>query len=203
MQAQRIREPVADASNAGAKNLRGLAISTEAGESYEDLRYSAPGAIGGYMAGELALAGHEVCAIARGAHLAAIRSHGLKLIIEGKTRTVDLPASDDAAAFGAQDVVICALGHSLVVFLQGARLSGWPSFGKRRCRRRAMERDWTRARHRVCRRSRLRGSGARGDRTSAVQALHHRRARRLHLGPHRGPARCLGVGWPNYPWAPT
>jgi 2-dehydropantoate 2-reductase len=67
------------------------------------------GAIGGYMAGELALAGHDVCAIARGAHLAAIRSHGLKLIVEGRTRTVDLPASDDPASFGPQDVVICAL----------------------------------------------------------------------------------------------
>jgi 2-dehydropantoate 2-reductase len=67
------------------------------------------GAIGGYMAVELALAGHDVCAIARGAHLAAIRTHGLKLIVEGQTRTVDLPASDDAAAFGPQDVVICAL----------------------------------------------------------------------------------------------
>jgi 2-dehydropantoate 2-reductase len=67
------------------------------------------GAIGGYLAGELALAGHEVCAIARGAHLAAIRSHGLKLIVEGQTRTVGLPASDDPTAFGPQDVVICAL----------------------------------------------------------------------------------------------
>ena len=34
------------------------------------------GAIGGYMAAELALAGHEVCAIARGAHLAAIGATG-------------------------------------------------------------------------------------------------------------------------------
>jgi 2-dehydropantoate 2-reductase len=67
------------------------------------------GAIGGYMAGELALAGHDVSAIARGAHLAAIRSHGLKLIVDGQTRTVDLPASDDSASFGPQDVVICAL----------------------------------------------------------------------------------------------
>ncbi|MGO9716549.1 MAG: 2-dehydropantoate 2-reductase [Steroidobacteraceae bacterium] len=67
------------------------------------------GAIGGYMAGELVLAGHEVCAIARGAHLAAIRSHGLKLIVEGRTRTVDLQASDDPATFGPQDLVICAL----------------------------------------------------------------------------------------------
>src|SRR6202167_2034581 len=67
------------------------------------------GAIGGYLAGELALAGHEVCAIARGAHLAAIRSHGLKLIVDAQTRTVRLPASDDPKAFGPQDVVICAL----------------------------------------------------------------------------------------------
>src|ERR1700735_2782482 len=67
------------------------------------------GAIGGYMAGELALAGHEGCAIARGANLAAIRSDGLKLIVDGQTREVDLPASDDPAAFGPQEVVICAL----------------------------------------------------------------------------------------------
>jgi ketopantoate reductase len=67
------------------------------------------GAIGSYLPGELALAGHEVCAIARGAHLAAIRNHGLKLIVEGQTRTVHLPASDDPTEFGPQDVVICAL----------------------------------------------------------------------------------------------
>jgi 2-dehydropantoate 2-reductase len=67
------------------------------------------GAIGGYLAGKLALAGHEVCAIARGAHLAAIRNHGLKLIEDGQTRTVRLPASDAPATFGPQDVVICAL----------------------------------------------------------------------------------------------
>jgi 2-dehydropantoate 2-reductase len=67
------------------------------------------GAIGGYMAAELALAGHQVCAIARGAHLAAIQKEGLKLIVEGRTRTARFPASDDPCAFGQQDVVICAL----------------------------------------------------------------------------------------------
>ena len=67
------------------------------------------GAIGGYLAGELALTGHDVCAIARGAHLAAIRNHGLKLIVDAQTRTVRLPASDDPKAFGPQDVVICTL----------------------------------------------------------------------------------------------
>src|ERR1700739_2019108 len=58
------------------------------------------GAIGGYMAGELALAGHEVCAIARGAHLTAIQGHGLKLIVEGRTRTGELPGSKEPAAVG-------------------------------------------------------------------------------------------------------
>ena len=67
------------------------------------------GAIGGYLAGKLALAGHEISAIARGAHLSAIRSHGLKLIEDGQTHTARLPASDDPAEFGPQDVVICTL----------------------------------------------------------------------------------------------
>ncbi len=67
------------------------------------------GAIGGYMAGELALAGHQVCAIARGAHLEAMRRGGLRLIVEGKERVVRFPVSDDPADFGPQDYVICAL----------------------------------------------------------------------------------------------
>ena len=42
-------------------------------------------AIGGYLAGELALAGHDVCAIARGAHLAAIRNHGGRMSPENSS----------------------------------------------------------------------------------------------------------------------
>ncbi len=67
------------------------------------------GAIGGYLAVELALAGHEVSAIARGAHLDAIRKNGLKLLIEGDEKLARINASDDPAAFGHQDFVICAL----------------------------------------------------------------------------------------------
>jgi 2-dehydropantoate 2-reductase len=52
------------------------------------------GAIGDYMAGELALAGHEVCAIARGAHLAAIRSHGLKLVVGEMDYMHGLPSAE-------------------------------------------------------------------------------------------------------------
>ena len=67
------------------------------------------GAIGGYLAVELAAAGHEVCVVARGAHLGAIRRRGLKLVIRGREKVVHLPASDNPSDFGVQDVVICAL----------------------------------------------------------------------------------------------
>ena len=41
------------------------------------------GAIGGYLALELALAGQEVCVVARGEHLQAIQARGLTLRIAG------------------------------------------------------------------------------------------------------------------------
>lgn len=67
------------------------------------------GAIGGYVAVELALAGHEVCVIARGAHLRAIRARGLTLRIGGAEKVAHLRASDRAADLGVQDFVICSL----------------------------------------------------------------------------------------------
>src|ERR1700676_3340475 len=67
------------------------------------------GAIGGYLAVELALSGQEVCVIARGAHLEAIREHGLKLKIRGGEKVARVADGEDARAFGVQDVVICAL----------------------------------------------------------------------------------------------
>jgi 2-dehydropantoate 2-reductase len=67
------------------------------------------GAIGGYLAVELALSGQEVCVIARGAHLDAIRERGLTLEIHGQKKVAKLAADSDPAAFGPQDVVICAL----------------------------------------------------------------------------------------------
>jgi 2-dehydropantoate 2-reductase len=67
------------------------------------------GAIGGYLAVELSLAGHEVCVVARGEHLAAIRAHGLTLRIGGREKIARVKASDDPAACGPQDYVLCAL----------------------------------------------------------------------------------------------
>jgi 2-dehydropantoate 2-reductase len=67
------------------------------------------GAIGGYLAVGLAAAGHDVCVVARGAHLEAIQKHGLKLRMEGSEQTVRVPAADDPHTFGPQDFVLCAL----------------------------------------------------------------------------------------------
>jgi 2-dehydropantoate 2-reductase len=67
------------------------------------------GAIGGYLAVELALSGQEVCVVARGAHLEAIQARGLTLRIQGREKVARLPAASDPRAFGPQDMVICAV----------------------------------------------------------------------------------------------
>ena len=50
------------------------------------------GAVGGTIGGRLALAGHEVVLVARGAHLAALRGHGLRLGTPSGPETVNVPA---------------------------------------------------------------------------------------------------------------
>ena len=73
------------------------------------------GAIGGYMAVELASAGEaDVTCIARGPHLAAMKANGLKLIGEdGAEKVARVACTDDPAAAGPQDYVIVTLkAHS-------------------------------------------------------------------------------------------
>ncbi|HTQ14248.1 MAG TPA: 2-dehydropantoate 2-reductase [Rhizomicrobium sp.] len=67
------------------------------------------GAIGGWMAAMLAEAGQDVSLYARGATLAALQAGGLRLRRGGDEHAYRLPASNDAAAFGAQDCVIVAV----------------------------------------------------------------------------------------------
>ena len=68
------------------------------------------GAIGGYMAVELAQTGEvEVSVIARGAHLAAIKESGLKLVTTDGERTARLTATNDPAELGPQDFVVIGL----------------------------------------------------------------------------------------------
>jgi 2-dehydropantoate 2-reductase len=67
------------------------------------------GAIGGYLAVELALSGQDVSVVARGAHLEAIQKRGLTLHIEGREKVARVLADSDPHALGPQDIVICAL----------------------------------------------------------------------------------------------
>ena len=67
------------------------------------------GAIGGYLAAQLWHAGIDVCVVARGPHLEAIRRNGLRLIAAGRETIAPIRASDRASEFGPQDFLICAL----------------------------------------------------------------------------------------------
>jgi 2-dehydropantoate 2-reductase len=68
------------------------------------------GAVGGYYGARLARAGHDVTFIARGAHLAAMREHGLQIKspMLGDF-VVQAPAEEDTARVGPVDVVIVAV----------------------------------------------------------------------------------------------
>jgi len=72
------------------------------------------GAIGGYMGVKLAEAGADVSLVARGPHLAAMKSNGLRLIEETSETTVSPVASDDPEELGVQDYIIVTLkAHSV------------------------------------------------------------------------------------------
>jgi 2-dehydropantoate 2-reductase len=73
------------------------------------------GAIGGHLAAKLAAAGEvDLSLVARGAHLAALRDHGLRLIEKDGDATWPVRASDDAASLGVQDYVVLTMkAHSV------------------------------------------------------------------------------------------
>lgn len=66
------------------------------------------GAIGGALGVHLAQGGHAVSLVARGPHLQAIKARGLTLRYKDKAdeTTVRLPAGEDPAQFGPQDLVV-------------------------------------------------------------------------------------------------
>lgn len=78
------------------------------------------GAIGGFLAGRLSLAGHDVTAVARGAHLEAIRRDGLTLATIGgrveKARGVRGIGPEEAGADGGPDfdlLVVTLKAHQI------------------------------------------------------------------------------------------
>ena len=79
------------------------------------------GAIGGFIGTRLAAAGQaRVSALARGATLQALRTHGWRLEQGGALLQAPVTASDDAAALGPQDLVVIAVkGPALEAVAQG------------------------------------------------------------------------------------
>jgi len=76
------------------------------------------GAIGGYIAAVLARAGISVAVVARGAHLEAIRRHGIAVLSSDLGAfTVRVEASDDLRSLGAFD-------YALLTF----KAHQWPGF---------------------------------------------------------------------------
>jgi 2-dehydropantoate 2-reductase len=69
------------------------------------------GAIGGYVGAKLALTGEDVTFMVRGANLQAIRSNGIKLIMNDGSEHVatNVTASDNYGGTGPQDLVILAV----------------------------------------------------------------------------------------------
>jgi 2-dehydropantoate 2-reductase len=68
------------------------------------------GAIGGFIGTRLALAGRaQVCALARGPTLAALRQYGWRLEERGELRSAPARAAEDAGALGVQDAVVVAV----------------------------------------------------------------------------------------------
>jgi 2-dehydropantoate 2-reductase len=67
------------------------------------------GAVGSHFAVRLALAGHEVACVMRGAHLEAVKARGLTLRVGDAEFSARVSASDDPAALGPHDIVISAL----------------------------------------------------------------------------------------------
>jgi len=75
------------------------------------------GAVGSHFAVRLALAGHEVACVARGAHLQAMQAKGVTLRIGEAEFQAPVKASDNPAVLGRQDLVISTLKATSVASL--------------------------------------------------------------------------------------
>jgi 2-dehydropantoate 2-reductase len=65
------------------------------------------GSVGGYFGAKLAQAGEEVIFIARGDHLRAIQSHGLKIeSLQGDSHLPSVMATENPAMVGTMDVIL-------------------------------------------------------------------------------------------------
>jgi 2-dehydropantoate 2-reductase len=67
------------------------------------------GGVGGYFGARLAQAGDDVCFIARGAHLAALRANGITLRNPAEETRIPVKAVEDPAEAGSAEVVLFAV----------------------------------------------------------------------------------------------
>ena len=67
------------------------------------------GAIGGWVAAKLAIAGEEVRVLARGDTLQLVRAEGIRLEEQGEEFVANVEAATDCGELGAQDLVIIAV----------------------------------------------------------------------------------------------
>ncbi len=67
------------------------------------------GAIGTLLGARLASGGHAVSALARGATLTALRTHGWRLEQAGSLMQLPVAATDEPSALGVQDLVVIAV----------------------------------------------------------------------------------------------
>ena len=69
------------------------------------------GGVGGFYGGRLAHAGYDVTFVARGAHLAAMRDHGLLIENEaqGNIHVTPVKVTDDPASTGTPDLILFAV----------------------------------------------------------------------------------------------
>ena len=80
------------------------------------------GGVGGCFGGELSRAGHEVTMFARGAHLEALRTHGLTVRAPDEEFVAEVNATDDVASLPEADVAIVAVkSYSLADIIPVAR----------------------------------------------------------------------------------
>src|ERR1700749_199362 len=67
------------------------------------------GGVGGYFGARLAKGGADVAFVARGAHLAAMREHGLSVTGPDALQLPQVTATDDTATIGVVDLVLFAI----------------------------------------------------------------------------------------------
>ncbi|MEV0386527.1 2-dehydropantoate 2-reductase N-terminal domain-containing protein [Nonomuraea sp. NPDC050643] len=81
------------------------------------------GAVGGTIGARLYQGGHEVLLVARGAHYAALKRDGLRLVTSESAETLDIPAADGPVPTRDDDVLILATKSQDTI----AALAPWPS----------------------------------------------------------------------------